>query len=144
MVEAGQVLLGPLFSEPMRVVTVSAAGAGRWVLGLVGAQSERFRSVTLGEADLETLTILGGGYAFDSDAKLLRLGLQAYSLGNEWEFDPDSGSRSVGGTADTQQVRELHLLCSGFRRSRGWTPARWFGSLRWLKAEPAHGPARLP
>ena len=35
MVDPGQVLTGALFSEPMRVVTVAASGAGRWVLGLV-------------------------------------------------------------------------------------------------------------
>ena len=34
---------GPLFSEPMRVETVRAHGAGVWEVGLVGVQSERFR-----------------------------------------------------------------------------------------------------
>jgi hypothetical protein len=32
----GQILIGPLFKEPMRVETVKPAGAGGWVLGLVG------------------------------------------------------------------------------------------------------------
>jgi len=57
-VRPGQVLSGSLFSEPMRVVTVDEGGPGAWVVGAVGTQSERFRSVTLGPADLESLTIL--------------------------------------------------------------------------------------
>ena len=34
-VREGQVLTGPLFSEPMRVETVRASGADAWVAGLV-------------------------------------------------------------------------------------------------------------
>ena len=33
----GQVLTGPLFSEPMRVETVRSDGPGVWVAGLVGS-----------------------------------------------------------------------------------------------------------
>ncbi len=91
ILKPGQTLIGPHFSEPMRVITVNPTGAGRWVLGLVGSQTERFRSVTLSEADLATLAVTGGDHSFDGDAKLLRLGLQAYSLGIAWEFDPYFG-----------------------------------------------------
>ena len=35
----GQVLTGPLFSEPMRVETVRSDGPGVWVAGLVGQRS---------------------------------------------------------------------------------------------------------
>lgn len=87
----GLVLSGALFNEPMRIVTVAASGAGRWTLGLVGAQSERFRSVTLGEADLSSLTLIGADHSFDGDPHLLRLALQAYALGIAWEFDPYFG-----------------------------------------------------
>ena len=41
--QSGHILTGPLFSEPMRVETVQAHGAGVWEVGLVGVQSERFR-----------------------------------------------------------------------------------------------------
>jgi superfamily II DNA or RNA helicase len=75
----------------MKVITVAPAGAGRWSLGVVGAQTEKFRSVTLSAADLASLDILGGDHSFDGDAHLLRLGLQAYSLGIAWEFDPYFG-----------------------------------------------------
>lgn len=87
----GSTLTGPHFSEPMRVVTVTPAGIGRWVLGLVGSQTERFRSVTLSELELPALTVSGGDLSFDGDAQLLRLGLQAYALGIAWEFDPYFG-----------------------------------------------------
>ncbi|MFH1628204.1 MAG: hypothetical protein ABIE47_05705, partial [Pseudomonadota bacterium] len=54
-------------------------------------QSERFRKVTLTSRDLEGLTILDPGFTYDGDGKLIRLGLQAYSLGIAWEFDPYFG-----------------------------------------------------
>jgi superfamily II DNA or RNA helicase len=87
----GQTLTGPLFNEPMRVETVAPAGAGSWVVGLVGLQTERFRRVTLSDADLAALTILGSASSFDGEGNLLRLGLQAYSLGIAYEFDPYFG-----------------------------------------------------
>jgi len=57
----------------------------------VGIHSERFRKVTLTTNDLETLSILDSNFSYDGDGKLLRLGLQAYSLGIAWEFDPYFG-----------------------------------------------------
>jgi len=87
----GQTLLGPLFNEPMRVETVAPAGSSSWVLGLVGVQSERFRRVTMAEADLATITILDADMAFNGDGTRLRLGIQAYSLGIAYEFDPYFG-----------------------------------------------------
>jgi superfamily II DNA or RNA helicase len=85
------VLTGSLFSEPMRVETVQPNGLGSWVVGLVGARSERFRRVTLAEADLGQITILNTRYSFDGDSRLLRLGLQAHALGIAYEFDPYFG-----------------------------------------------------
>ena len=96
----GQVLTGSIFNEPMRVETVCAlpASAGQagngpdtWVVGLVGTQSEQFRKVTLTARDLESLTILDARHTYDGDGRLLRLGLQAYSLGIAYEFDPYFG-----------------------------------------------------
>jgi superfamily II DNA or RNA helicase len=90
-ITAGQILTGPLFSEPMRVETVEAHGSSSWVLGLVGTQSERFRKVALTAADLQRLTVLDPRQSFDGDGRLLRLGLQAYALGIAYEFDPYFG-----------------------------------------------------
>ncbi len=90
-IQVGQTLTGPLFNEPMRVETVTPGGAGIWVLGLVGAQTERFRRVTLTEAELAHLEILAGTASFDGNGNLLRLGVQAYALGIAYEFDPYFG-----------------------------------------------------
>jgi hypothetical protein len=50
--------------------------------------SERLRSVTLTSADVKALTVLRATCTYDGDGTLLRLGLQAYSLGIAYEFDP--------------------------------------------------------
>jgi superfamily II DNA or RNA helicase len=90
-IREGQILSGPLFNEPMRVETVRPQGPDAWVVGLVGLHSERFRSVTLTSADLKALTVLDAVCSYDGDGQLLRLGLQAYSLGIAYEFDPYFG-----------------------------------------------------
>lgn len=87
----GQILTGSLFSEPVRVETVRANGPDTLVAGLVGTQSERYRKLTLTRRDLESLTILDARHTFAGDGRLLRLGLQAYSLGIAYEFDPYFG-----------------------------------------------------
>jgi SNF2 family DNA or RNA helicase len=87
----GQILTGPLFNEPMRVETVRSNGPDTWVAGLVGAQSERYRKATLTSRDLANLAIRDTTYGFDGDGRLLRLGVQAYSLGIAYEFDPYFG-----------------------------------------------------
>jgi SNF2 family DNA or RNA helicase len=90
-IDVGQILTGPLFNEPMRVETVRKDGDGAVVAGLVVIKSERFRSVRLTAKELDSLTILETAASFDDDGKLLRLGLQAYSLGIAYEFDPYFG-----------------------------------------------------
>jgi superfamily II DNA or RNA helicase len=90
-IDVGQILTGSLFNEPMRVETVRKDGDGAVVAGLVGIKSERFRSVRLTSKELDNLTILETAASFDGDGKLLRLGLQAYSLGIAYEFDPYFG-----------------------------------------------------
>ena len=75
----------------MRVETVRINGPDSWIAGLMGTKSERFRSVTLTSTDIETLTIIDSEFNYQGDGKLLRLGLQAYSLGIAYEFDPYFG-----------------------------------------------------
>ncbi len=91
MVQAGQVLSGPQFGEPVRVETVAQSGPDTWVLGLVGLRSERFRRVTLTARDFEAISVQTHTTSFAGDPSLLRLGLQAYSLGIAYEFDPYFG-----------------------------------------------------
>ena len=90
-IREGQILTGPLFSEPMQVETVRRNGPGVWVLGLVGQRSEQFRRVTLTSDDISNLTIADSALSYDGDGRLLRLALQAYSLGIAYEFDPYFG-----------------------------------------------------
>ncbi len=87
----GQVVTGPLFSEPMRVETVRVNGSGVWDVGLVGRSSEQFRRVTLTSEEISNLTVADSAPSYDGDGRLLRIGLQAYSLGIAWEFDPCFG-----------------------------------------------------
>lgn len=72
----------------MLVVTVSANSPNFWGLGLVGRQSGQFRQVTLSADELAGLAITGAGPSYAGEGGLLRLGLQAYSLGIAYEFDP--------------------------------------------------------
>ncbi len=90
-ISEGQILTGPLFNEPMRVETVRPNGPDTWVAGLVGLQTERFRSVTLTAIDIKELRILDSIRSFNGEGQLLRLGLQAYMLGIAYEFDPYFG-----------------------------------------------------
>lgn len=87
----GQVIEGPIFNEPMRVVTAQRSGDGSWLLGLVGTKTDRYRSVTLSRSDLDGLLVHDRKLSYDGDPKLLRLGLQAYALGIAHEFDPYFG-----------------------------------------------------
>ena len=84
-------LSGSLFSEPVRVETVRANGADSVEAGLVGQRTERFRRVTLTSDDIANLTIADPSLSYDGDGRLLRLGLQAYTLGIAYEFDPYFG-----------------------------------------------------
>jgi superfamily II DNA or RNA helicase len=87
----GQVVTGTLFSEPMRVETIRESGPGTWVVGLSGVNTERFRKVTLTSADLQQLQIQKPHFTYDGDGQVLKIGVQAYSLGIAYEFDPYFG-----------------------------------------------------
>jgi len=90
-IREGCIIVGSLFNEPMRVETVRFGGDGTCTVGVVGTQSERFRKVTLSATDTHSLTILDSDFSYDGTGHLLRLGLQAYSLGIAYEFDPYFG-----------------------------------------------------
>jgi superfamily II DNA or RNA helicase len=80
-----------LFNEQMRVETVEAIDEGYWAVGLVGTKSSQHRKVFLSARELAELTILDFSGQFTGDARLFRLGLQAYSLEIAYEFDPYFG-----------------------------------------------------
>ena len=91
VLQEGQILVGPSFNEPMRVETIRQRGNGAWTIGVVGIRSEQFRRVVLTEADLKSMQILSSVATYQGDGALLRLGIQAYSLGIAYEFDPYFG-----------------------------------------------------
>ncbi len=65
--KAGQILSGSLFSEPMRVETIRQGGNDTWVVGLVGVQTERFRSVTLSSEQFKTPRVHGATCNYKGD-----------------------------------------------------------------------------
>ena len=87
----GQVITGRLFDEPVRIETATPVGDGTWRLGLVGTRTEKFRIVALSAADLDRLTVQQPTPTFSGEGNLLKLGIQAYSLGIAFEFDPYFG-----------------------------------------------------
>lgn len=91
IIKEGQVLTGPQFNEPMRVENVRGNNNGIWNVGLVGQRTETFRNVTLTSDDISSLTIADSTLPYNGDGRLLRIGLQAYSLGIAYEFDPHFG-----------------------------------------------------
>ena len=90
-IRVGQILTGLLFNEPMLVETVRSNGTAAWMVGLVGQRSEQFRRVTLTSDDISNLTITDSSLSYRGDGRLLRIALQAYSLGIAYEFDPYFG-----------------------------------------------------
>ena len=89
--EPDQIIEGDQFPEPMRVVVVASDGPDAWTVGLSGTRSNTFRRVRLSAQDLAKLAIHSAAPTFDGDGARLRLGLQAYSLGIAYEFDPYFG-----------------------------------------------------
>ena len=87
----GQILTGVMFNEPMRVVTTRQSGAGAVIAGLAGQNSGQFREVTLTAEDIASLNTIDPNASYDGDGELLKLALQAYSLGIAHEFDPYFG-----------------------------------------------------
>jgi hypothetical protein len=90
-VTEGQIISGSLFNEPIRVETVRKNGPDTWVFGLSGVRTERFRKVTLTLEDIKTLHVSQQVLTYSGDGELLRVGIQAYSLGIAYEFDPYFG-----------------------------------------------------
>ena len=90
-IQEGQIIIGPLFNEPMRVIIVRSNGKASIEVGLEGMETSSFRSVSLTSYDIANLKITDPHPTCDGDGNLLRPGLQAYSMGIAHEFDPYFG-----------------------------------------------------
>jgi hypothetical protein len=106
-IREGQLLVGPLFSEPMQVETVRQSAPGTWILGLVGSRTQQFRRVTLTPDEFRLLRVVESVRSIDGDPNLLRLGLQAYALGIAYEFDPYFGLFEGGPGCQDQNRRSI-------------------------------------
>ena len=87
----GQIVSGALFNEPMRVESIRRNGPDSWVVGLSGVRTERFRKATLSRKDIDSLQVSHLIPTYGGDGHLLKVGIQAYSLGIAYEFDPYFG-----------------------------------------------------
>ena len=87
----GQIVSGALFNEPMRVESIRQNGPNSWVIGLSGVRTEKFRKATLSRKDIESLQVSHLIPTYAGDGHLLKIGIQAYSLGIAYEFDPYFG-----------------------------------------------------
>ena len=103
--------------------TVRSSGDDAWVVGLVGAHSERFRCVTPTPGDLETLTILDSIFTYDGNGRLLRLGLQAYALSKTRPSFPGARKKTPNDIVEQKNKRifKWHL-----RYRWKESPARYF------------------
>jgi len=90
-IRVGQILEGPQFVGPVRVETVQVNAQSALEVGVVEVGTGLFRRVLLGESDLETIRIRETILTYDCDGALLRLGIEALSLGIAYEFDPYFG-----------------------------------------------------
>lgn len=86
-----QILKGSQFGEPMLVVKVKKIGNSLLEYDLVGQQSKTFRKVTLTASQISEMEIIDPTLSYSGDGHLLRIALQAYSLGIAYEFDPYFG-----------------------------------------------------
>ena len=87
----GQILTGVMFNEPMKVVVTRQGGAGTIIVGLVGQNTGQFREVALTEDDISRLNAIDATASYDGNGDLLKLALDAYTLGIAHEFDPYFG-----------------------------------------------------
>lgn len=87
----GQTIISSHFNEPVRIETINQTSPTIWQVGVVGLQSDKFRKVTFSDSEIDELHILENSFTYAGDAKLLRLGLQAYALGIAYEYDPYFG-----------------------------------------------------
>lgn len=71
-----------------REETALRISGGTWQLGLVGTQTEKFRSVRLSAAELASLVIYQAGPSYNADGALLRLGIQGTPSESHSKFDP--------------------------------------------------------
>jgi hypothetical protein len=84
---AGAVVAGPALPEPIELLAVVTLGEGTRLLGR-GLRTGGVIDTILSPTQLAQLVVSPDQPAFDGDARLFRLGIEAQRLGLAYEYDP--------------------------------------------------------
>jgi len=81
------VVSGPVLPEPIEVLSVATLGDAVRLFGK-GVKTGLARDIVLSPAQLAQLELPAERQPFDGNARLFRLGIEAYRLGLAYEYDP--------------------------------------------------------
>jgi superfamily II DNA or RNA helicase len=83
----GTIVSGPVLPEPIEILAIMPLGDATRVIGK-GLQTGLARDIVLSPAQIAQLVLPAAQQAFDGDAHLFRLGVEAQRLGLAYEYDP--------------------------------------------------------
>lgn len=83
----GVIIKGPIFSEPVQIITVTLVGNSIRVIA-EGLQTNQVHKVVLNPEQLTFLEATPDKEPFDGDAQRFRLGVEAHRLALAYEYDP--------------------------------------------------------
>ncbi|MBI1902591.1 MAG: DEAD/DEAH box helicase, partial [Planctomycetia bacterium] len=83
----GTIVRGPTLPEPVEVLATLPLGDALKIIGR-GLNTGLTHDPVLSPAQLAQLSVSTGTPAFDGDARLFRLGIEAHRLGLAYEYDP--------------------------------------------------------
>ena len=86
-IKPGSIVRGPTLPEPVEVLAVVPLGDSLKVIGR-GLKTGLTHDPVLSAAQLAQLIVSADEVAFDGDARLFRLGIEAQRLGLAYEYDP--------------------------------------------------------
>src|SRR5581483_10046206 len=86
-IQRGSIVRGPMLPEPIEVVTTVRLSQSLQLVGK-GLETGKFYDPVLTEEQVAELVVSGDRPAFDGDARLFRLGVEAHRLGLAYEYDP--------------------------------------------------------
>ncbi|MEI6310167.1 MAG: helicase-related protein, partial [bacterium] len=86
---AGMIITGPMFPEPVRVISLTAIGTNRTKIEAVGTKTERYYSPILPNFELDLLQSASlTSIDFSGDPEQVFLYLEGLRIRNAYQFDP--------------------------------------------------------
>ena len=87
--QAGSIIEGPFWPEPLRVLSMGDHGSSVQIEG-VGTHSSKYydRTITREQMDGQVKAVTGGPHTFDAEPALFRLGVEALRTHLAHAFDP--------------------------------------------------------